>query len=91
MRIATSVPTWGHNKRVDIAARLFDHIDTLLDGPEVRGFPKGRPRRCRVYVARIRAARKLLGSEVVLSTVGRRHLDARVTALERTAREGGWL
>ena len=89
MSIATTAPLWGHESREAVAARLFDHIEALLSGPEARGFPKSRPRLCRAYAARLRKARELLTAERVFHESI--PLWDSVNRLERKAREGGWL
>ncbi len=89
--IATTAPLWGHESREAVAARLFDHIEALISGPESRGFPKSRPRLCRAYAARLRKARELLTAEVVLSASDHSHHTLRLLTIERKARAGGWL
>lgn len=91
MSIATSAPLWGHDSREAVAARLFDHIEALLSGPEALGFPKKRPRRCRAYAARVRKARALLKAETVLSGTSHNVLTYRALCVEQVARAGGWL
>ena len=88
--IATTAPLWGHESREAVAARLFDHIEALLSGPEKRGFPKNRPRLCRAYAARVRKARELLTVERVFHEESIPLWDS-VYRLERKARAGGWL
>ncbi|KKN69877.1 hypothetical protein LCGC14_0437010 [marine sediment metagenome] len=91
MSVATTAPLWGHESREAVAARLFDHIDALLSGPELRGFPEGLPRLCRAYAARVRKARELLTAEVVLSASDHSHHTLRLLTIESKARAGGWL
>lgn len=91
MSVATTAPLWGHDSREAVAARLFDHIEALISGPEALGFPKKRPRRCRAYAARVRKANDLLKGEAVLCEVDVFNLRMRLLAIQMMPSAGGWL
>ena len=93
MTYAERIEAKGHNQATPpsvTAQRVVDFVEALIASAEYRGFPRSRPRTCRMHVHRVASARSVLASSSTVPPAIRARLYARIDALEEAARLSGW-